>query len=107
MTQLEYFINRIIVNSEIQTFEDFIERHNLREKNRKPDVVLLRQYVAYKIRRSKSNQYTLTEIAQMLGLKDHSIIIHAIKAIENDLKVRYKPLRELKDKYESELNKCT
>lgn len=106
MTEIESFIERIIVNSEMQTFEYFIERHKLNVKNRKQEIVLLRQYVAYKIRYSKLNQHSLSRIGKMLGL-DHSSILHSIKTIENHFQMRYVPLIELKSKYESELNKCT
>lgn len=57
---------------------------DLRSENRSKDIVLARQVVMYFLKMFTDK--SLQEISNLLGRKDHSTVIHAIKKIENHCK---------------------
>ena len=101
ITPIEFFVNRIYIDSDINTPTDFVEKYNLRKKCREIDILMLRQVLVYHLHLNTT--LTLNEIGKIVGQK-HANIIHTIKVVENYIEAKDKFYVHTKKKYENEIN---
>lgn len=100
ITPIEFFVNRIYSDSEMNTPNDFAEKYELKKQCREKDVLMLRQILVYHLH--LNTKLTLNEIGKIVGQK-HSNIIHSIKVVENYISANDKYWYFVYKKFESEI----
>jgi chromosomal replication initiation ATPase DnaA len=100
--QLEYFIDQLKVNSDMTPVDWFIDKYKLNTKNRKDEIVALRQYISLLIFKNKKD-ITATAIGKKLN-QDHSTVLHSLKIARQMIDIKDPTLIMVLEKYKHDLN---
>jgi len=104
MSEIEVFVDRTITISGFSSVDWFIEKHNLKRKDRSLEIKTLRQYLMYLCRKNlKPYKNGYTKIGLRFG-KSHATAIHSERYIKELLEIKDKYLRDLIKKHEEDIN---
>jgi chromosomal replication initiation ATPase DnaA len=105
MSELEVFIERIEIESGlVNPVEWFIEKYDLKRKDRTLEIKTLRQYLMYLCRKNlRQDKASYMKIARMFE-KDHTTIIFAERKVKDLLQTKDKYIRHIITKYSYDIN---
>ena len=104
MTEIEFFVNQNMIDSGLNSPENFISKHDLKSHLRNTDLVLLRYEIMYRLVENRHlSLLTLTQIGKMFD-KNHSTVIHAHKEVIKLREIKDSLYLKMLEKYEEEIN---
>ncbi len=83
ITPIEFFVNRIYINSDLNEYSDFIAKYNLTKKSRQREFCILRQIFVHAV--ATNTRMNWTDIGKLVN-QNHATIIHSVNVINTHIK---------------------